>query len=719
MDRNPQINITLPQGLLALAAFLIPILGGQISTDKAQPLLGGLGPFLVALLGGPWLQGFELPLLTHWIIGLLIGASLIVSLFQRKVIQLPNVRLVGLALAFFGLLAFSIGLSDFRFVSMAAFGEWLLYALAIFTTVAVAGRSEGPKIVLAAFFVGVAILAIYGIGFEYRDMRAIDPHYRIFAGWVNPNATAGILTIGLMTGYGLLRVVAGSPRLLVGLANIFIGVAIFLTGSKAGFGALLVGTIAWVAITLLWPGDRKDKLKWAAAGPCALVLSFGVYAAIQRANAPAQSQSGVPFGRIAAFGESQAQSLEFRKLLWKGSLKIAAEHPTGYGLGTYRYEGSRPGFTTQTQLAHNSLLQLATEASFLAPIILATFLLLWFLLMFRGAKSMPENSNALRAAVIAGIAATLAQGLFESNLYYFGIGLSTFILLGLGLNLSADSVAPEFTPKGVRTALALLSSVPLLILAYFGYAEYQHARIVGEVTQRNFSAAKELATSLVEVAPLDGEAWNILAKLDPSRRREAAENAARLQPSPKILRSLAEVEQADHKYSSAEGALNQALLRDPNNLNTLGQALENSRAIGDLPRAKYYAERMVAVEKTPYFKIRSLPELVEVSTADARVYLAGIATDPKSKADLLQGALDFYRQYALITVPQVHKFAKEDMDFGGESSAKATETCRKGIHVAKQLAAIYRETGATDKSTAVAGTLSDFEGALAILGGNK
>src|SRR5688500_5353916 len=132
MAGEPIKRLSAPQVLLAVAAFLIPWMGGQIATDRAMPLSPGGGSLFVSIFGGPFLQGFETPLLSHFVIGLLIAAAMAISLLKRNVIQLPNLKLAGLFVGFFGLLFVSVGISEFRFFSMAALSEWLLYALAFF-----------------------------------------------------------------------------------------------------------------------------------------------------------------------------------------------------------------------------------------------------------------------------------------------------------------------------------------------------------------------------------------------------------------------------------------------------------------------------------------------------------------------------------------------------------------------------------------------------------
>lgn len=720
MDGKEIRTYTVPQVLLAVAALLIPLIGGQISTDQALPLGPGFGNLIKSILGGPFALGMETPIFSHLAIGLLVAAAMAVSLSQRSVIQLPNIKLTGAMVGFFGLLFISVGLSEFRFVSMASLSEWLLYALTFFAAVAILGRQDGPKLVLSSFFIGVCLLALYGIGVEYQEMRALDPGYRIFAGWVNPNAAAGIFLVGFVAGLGLIPSLQRGAGLLAGVGCSLICIALFLTGSKAGFGATVVGVVTFVILVLAWSSESGVRLKRITVALGTLAIGFGLFTAIQKANQPVSANSGSPaLGRLASYGDTQTQSLGFRKLLWKGSFDLSVKHPTGYGLGTYRYEGSRPGLTTQTQLAHNNVLQLAVEASWLAVLLLFAALWYWVSLTFRAARSMPDETNMLRAGIVAAVVGTFAHGIFESNLYYFGIGLTFFLLMGVALCLSADSVAPEFTPKGARLGLGIMSVLPILMLFYFGLAEYRRTQIQDAIQNRNFAMAKEIAEGLVAFAPLDGEAWNTLHLLDESRKGEAIRQAAIVSPSPRILRNLAKLEASQEKYASAESAITVALVRDPNNLNSLKLGLETAQKFGDKTRANYFAERMLAVESTDYYKIRSLPQMVETSTAAARIYLAAQVSDLKRKSDLLQGALDILLQYAALTVPEVKKMSQGGGSFAGESPEKARNNCNTGISIAKQLRDLYQSLGEKDKSEAAGGTIADFEAALASLSGSK
>jgi len=700
MDGKTLKRFSPAQILLAVAAFLIPVIGGQIQTE-AQPLEPGFGALLKAMLGGPFLQGVETPLLSHFVIGLLIAAATIAVLVKRSVLQLPNVKLIGLMIGFFGMLVLSCGMSAFKLVSMATLSEWLIYALALFAVVAATGRQSGPRLVLSCLYAGVVLIAIYGIRFEYLPMSSTDPSYRIFAGWINPNATAGILFVGALLGFSIAVTSGPKPgeegtdksdmiaklvRFLLHFCNLLILVALFLTGSKAGSAALaLVGVPVYALLILFWRRPFQKALLPALLPIVLVVVAFFGYKLVVSHRAAVQGTNNANVERVTSYSSTADQSWTFRKLLWKGSVEIAVKNPVGYGLGTYRYEGSRPGLTTLTQLAHENLLQLLVEASPLAPLFAIAMFGFWLFLMFRGARNMPDEVNVLRAAIVAAVLAVLAQGFFESNLYYFGLGLTVFMLMGLGLNLSADSVIPEFTPKGARTAIALLASLPIVMIGYVGYAEWLRAQIKYEVDNRQTSDAAQLSESLVSAVPLDGEGWYVLSMLSPQRRDEAIHRAAELYPSPRVLRGLAVWNEQEKKYTSALDAIRQALIRDPNNLSALNIALRICQEMGDPDNAQDYAHRIVAVEATPYFQIRSLPEMVETGTCDARLFLAKDEKDPVKRADLLKGALDIFVQYAQTTVPVVKRYTAEGGTFAGENLEGAIDKCKRGLEIAKQL----------------------------------
>jgi hypothetical protein len=129
-------------------------------------------------------------------------------------------------------------------------------------------------------------------------------------------------------------------------------------------------------------------------------------------------------------------------------------------------------------------------------------------------------------------------------------------------------------------------------------------------------------------------------------------------------------------------------------------------------------ERLVAVEDTPYFQVRAIPELVPTETYEARLKLAR-RTDGERKIKLLSGAVDGYGKYRDATWPTIKRYAEVDpsASYGGESLQEATQKLELAAAAATELAQTYRARGETDLADAAAAEATKFKEALS--GGDK
>jgi hypothetical protein len=126
-------------------------------------------------------------------------------------------------------------------------------------------------------------------------------------------------------------------------------------------------------------------------------------------------------------------------------------------------------------------------------------------------------------------------------------------------------------------------------------------------------------------------------------------------------------------------------------------------------------EKLVDVEQTSYFKIRSLPELVATETYEARIELAMGESGPDSKIKWLPTAIDGFKQYAAHTVQNVIRFAKSPggrMEYGGESVDRAKTKMTEAETAAKELAAAYRAVGNPALASAADADSALFAGVL-------
>ena len=394
------------------------------------------------------------------------------------------------------------------------------------------------------------------------------------------------------------------------------------------------------------------------------------------------------------------------------------ENPIGFGIGTYRFWSARPGLTTQTHLGHQTYLQLGVETGIVAPFILGVFGLLWLLRLGRGARSLPKANGPALAGIVATVAAIGAQSFVDSDLYSYGIGMPFFALMGLGLLLATDAVSPEFVPKPVRFAASGFSAFIALTGLFFGYTETVRARLRGDLASADLAGAQAGSSTLASVAPFDGEALYLRARIAPEgkERLAIATAACAVAPSPRNLRFLARLQIAEGDQESAISTLNRALLTDPSNFPTLSELLDIYKHSNNEAGAQQVAERLIAIESTPYFQVRSLPEIVPVDTFRARVYLASITRELPKRVGLLDGAVKGFATYANTTAPAVRRALKDEPNgtYAGETLQSVAEVLRDGQQAAEQLALAQRATGNKAGAETTEATARDFAAKLSI-----
>lgn len=672
--------------LLILTAVLAPIMGGQLS-------LGAMGITSSAQVFSSIFGGIEAPMIGHAVLALLPCAALVTLFLGRRVLQVPNTWISGGVILFLVTLVASILMSQFRSDSIQALLEWLSYGIVFYACIAGVGRQRGPMLMMAGTVLGCTLVALYGIT-EYGQMKAQDPAWRIFSVYVNPNALAAMLLIGFFLALGLLVTRKGLESLAAGVGALAMVLALLLTQSKGALLCLVVGGIVFAVLALVWArAERKAVLMRVGSvlGACVLLV------VVMQLQAKAAASGGA-LSHVTNAAATSEQSGTYRLYLWKSALALTKENPAGYGLGTFRYFSSKPGLTSQTHLAHESYLQLMAEASPIALVLLIAIAGLWFFQMLRGARALPSEQNLLRAAVIAAVVAIGAHNLIDSDFYYYGIGLTTFMLLGVGLLLAADAVAPENVPVTARRLGAAGAAAISVGMLYYGYLDIAQAELRGAVAARDIAAVKSAYDALQAVAGADGDAYAALAigSLDDADRTANLERAVELSPSTKNLRALAQNRAQRGKPEDAATLYRRALALDPNNLQSLNQLYSLQQgALHDPDGARKTLERLIAVEETPYFKVRAIPELVPTETYQARIALANLSTNPDERIKLIAPAVDGFRQYLSATLPSIKNAEKEGLDgnFGGERVDQAKEKMELAASAADDLAKLYRAAG--------------------------
>ncbi|HRF59528.1 MAG TPA: O-antigen ligase family protein [Fimbriimonadaceae bacterium] len=695
-----------PFALLLVACFLLPVLGGQHELGR-QAITGGFGAIVRAAL-----DSSDAVALTQAILGLLFVVPLGIVVWQRRVIPTPSVRIACALLLLLGLLGSSILVSHFKFASTQAWVTWLVYGAAFFATVAVGGRVRGPRLILWAMTAGGGFVGIKGV-LEYFTQP--DPSWRIFGGWVNPNALAGMLI--LLIPIGLALMITESERkaqIGAGLATAMMLFALVLTQSKGGYLALAIALAVLVALVLAWGGVKR-----ALAIGVPLVLAVAFAAALPSLKT-APDSSVTALQRLGAASETQEQSAGFRKLLWESAVKLVQSNPKGSGVGTFRYVSTKPGLVNSTQLAHQSYLQLAVEASLLAPLLILAIGVFWLFECLRGARTMPTDRNLLRAGVVSAIVASAAHSFIDSDLYYFGIGVLFFSLLGVGLQLAVDGTGPEFVPRRIRQGSVLVCCGLLTVgLLYFAIVGVLKAQVRGDIAVRRFEALQPGLESLHDLAGWDGDtqylwAMYTMGNRTPEKRAAALKRAAELAPANVHFRSLAKVQLDLEQTAEAIESLNAVLRNDPNNLPAHRGRIEIYLQTQQPELAREAAQRAIAVESSPAFKVRALPELIPTETYFARRVLAEMTSEPGARIELLEPALAGYTEYRNVTVPRILRVTEIDpsVTFANESRADARGKMEEAVAVATLLATAYDATGQPDKAADARRRGADFGSAV-------
>ncbi len=709
----PEAKVSGPLVVLASATFLAPIVGGKVAPDPL-PMPPGFGALFGSVAGGG-----EAPALATAVLGTLTLSAYVWQHAARRVVQLPFPPMAFSS----GLLALmataSIAFSSFRLQSVASAAQWILYVLAFLAVVACAGRGRGPVVLLCSLVAGCAVVAALGI-LEYAQTRAVDPSWRVFSSWTNPNALAGMLLIGFFASLGLLATQERLGRLAVASATLLIAVCLALTQSKGAFVSAGIGFTLFTCFFAAWIRTIRDAWRhgFPVVATCCIALAFVAAVSFRSTSSGA---GPTPGGLLARMQNAQAttdQSAGFRRLLWASSLELIRENPVGHGMGTFRYVSTRPGLTPQTQNPHNSLLQLGVEGGIFAALGLMAMGLIWVYEALRGARTMRIEVNLLRAGIVSAIAAAGAHSMVDSDLHYAGSGLAFFIMLGVGMLLSADAVTPEQSPRLARALSIGLAVAVAASLAACALVEVRKSQAAFHLEQRAPARAREALESISWAAAIDGDVSASLAAFAEGEERLALlRDAAQRAPSPRNQRALARELSSRREFSAAEAALRRALTWDPNNLLALKQLRQVQLADGREHSAVETAIRIVAIEAKPYFRVRAIPEIVPTETFEARAFLARNEPSPDAKIRLLDPALQGMSQYLDLTWPMVEKGLKHDPPIlpPGERLDLVRTRLQLGASIAESLAESYGAIGRADEAAASLEAARRFAAALASL----
>jgi len=735
-DSSPRLNPA--AALLALSALLAVLIGGYVESGQVERDPASI---LSELFVGNGVRGFQ-----HVIIAAPILLVTAFGLFRRRVQQVPKQHLATALAAFFLFIGLPCLIAANKAHALEVWFEWLTYGCALFAVVANVGRQRGPLILLGAIAVGCLLIASFGVQ-EYGDQRLTHPDWRIFAHTQDPNVAAAMLLPGIFISF----IFVASERRIVSFISILGGglalFALLLTGSKGGTSlGLPIGLLALGATLVTGPSSKRiaflagafvlalaefacfvRNVAWAGlgvslvylvaavmtlpdgkktvprlAGPfvvCSVfLLLLTVTSRPPAAQARAEGQLVSPVARVTQGANTAEQSATFRLNLWRSTLALIKLRPfTGYGLGSYAVESSRSGRVTPTVLAHETYLQLGAECGVLPLLLFLYCGCAWFKAVWRGQSELPTGQRLQLAAVIAAVTALLAHSLIDSDLYYYGIGVVFFMLLGVGLLLASDAVTPELAQSKARVFVGAGSIGLLILLIVSAYIDTQKAFIKQDLAKQNRQDMEADVAAIGWTSGFDGETdyYSALLAQGPEQINELKQALA-LAPSPRYGRALSDAQLRAGQTTGAVASLLDALDYDPNNLPALLRLAKLYQTTGDTDKAVETAQRLVRVEKSPYFTARSLPEIVPTETYLARIeILAPNSSAPKQKADYLAEGVRGIAHYLKETVWRIVQSQKggdtQPLVYG--SAEEAQEILATGAAAAIEAAKLYRTMG--------------------------
>ena len=556
-------------------------------------------------------------------------------------IELPDRKIVITALVFYGLLVFSavdsVGINA-SLKELANTGSYLL----VFLMVASFRRER--KVVyglLAGLLVSAMIVGAIGLREYMPNALAHMAAWRTFSTFFNPDFLAGFMVTVLPVALAwYLSKTSAGITLVAGLSVLLAIVGLVITGSRFGAMAGLIGVLAFIVIGVV--SGSIGRLQIRRLAPLILLALFA-FVFLGRPLA----------GRIANV-KSESHSGNFRIYTWLGTARMAKAHPiNGTGLGTFEVAYPRYASLGYTTLAHNSYLQVASEAGPIAAIVLLILLGVSIcpataaLVRKRVANDVCDiNTDAselvwmpeirlMVSGLLAGAVSSILRNAVDSDWYVTAIGISFWMVIGAAVALSSSTERqgrklPRSTSVLCMSVLCVMLTGTLMMLS----SEIYLAQGKSQLMEQDASGAVDSLHASVQSDPLNPDAHRQLGRIyemlgtgmaDKSffvRSEQEFRRAISLEPtSPKNYYQLARMYERNSENAKAVDAFKSALAQDPNFIPALLALGQQYEAMGKSNNALDVYRRMVQLEDGPYDHIRAVPELVEPSYIFARAAL--------------------------------------------------------------------------------------------------
>ncbi len=514
--------------------------------------------------------------------------------------------------------------------SLLALGQLAAYLGAFALCSSLAGNKRFATALTWSLLAGAVIAAAWGLReYMYTVMRGGDVSWRIFGPFNNPNSLAGYLVVLLPLSLALLwrglRENRGEGPRWEAIGGLFgtllMGLALLLTGSKAGILAALIGLMVFAVIAPR-PSSRASRIarRAAAIGVLVVVLLAVLLPPIR--------------ARITTAFSTQSHSAAFRWYTWLGTIDMLKARPLlGFGPGTFQYAYPRYARAGFTQMAHESYLQWAAEMGIPAALLLLATLLLIARTIWRRLRVSDATARLIPAAALAGLCGFALHNLVDYPWYVSATGATMWALLGIAIAQGEDVPHPRPFGPYWRAWLAGLAAA-ILLLAALGLRAQSIAAGADAITGRGlYAAAANRYRQALAWDRLDADLWVKLSHIQEAMGRGgdktqlvAAVNSrlrvAQLRPTqPENYRRLGRLYEHFGDLPSAVSATQKAIEYQPLYPKALAQLGRLYEKLGQDDLAAEAYQRLVAIYDSPYRTAHALEILGEYSYVEGWIFL--------------------------------------------------------------------------------------------------
>ncbi|MDO8691054.1 MAG: O-antigen ligase family protein [Dehalococcoidia bacterium] len=417
------------------------------------------------------------------------------------------------ALALAAFMVISAFFSVDRASSLVAFGQWVSYGLTAWLAASVFGPSRLRLLAQYLLLLGVLMagLAVYFYWGEVGRV-ALPVMNSIFG---NKNHLGGYLLLLLLPVALALFLEAGpgSDRLAYYMVSVLLGSVFVLTYSRGAWFTLApaLALVGWAFRARRAALMSKLALVGIGAALVALLIARGSLGRTLDLG----YQGAVSVAQAATGAEAEG-TLAPRLDYWQGAVRIMLDHPlTGIGLGAF--DAVFPSYQLDvryySRFAHDFFLQTGAEAgvaALLASLALFGVLAWGGIRLYRRKDGPGVMPLALRAGLVAGLAASSLHNLVELDWYIPSIALLFAVELGLVLRAGGPEPSAAVGGRGWRWMASGLCALLFVVAAWQWSEQLLLSRADAAPDAATAQAQWEAASAL---NPLDGVPEFRLAEL--------------------------------------------------------------------------------------------------------------------------------------------------------------------------------------------------------------